>query len=99
MKKTKRNYAVAKNAKDIGRVLGLSDADLALMKFKADLTSLAAKKVNTSKLSVNEIVRLSGVSRSKVSAVKNGAAVSVTCDLLIKIIAATGTGIEAPRVA
>jgi predicted XRE-type DNA-binding protein len=43
---------------------------------------------------VNEIVKRSGVARSKVSAVKNGATVSVSCDLLIKIIGATGTQIH-----
>ncbi len=90
---------VAKNAKEIGHLLGLSDADVALMKYKADLTSLAVKKLSASKLSVNEIVKLSGVSRSKVSAIKNGATVSVSCDLLIKIIAATGAELEAPRAA
>jgi predicted XRE-type DNA-binding protein len=90
---------VAKNTKEIGQLLGLSDADVALMKYKADLTSLAVKRLDASKLSLNEIVKLSGVSRSKVSAVKNGATVSVSCDLLIKIIAATGAELVAPRAA
>ena len=39
---------------------------------------------------MNEIVKRSGVARSKVSAVKNGAVISISCDLLIKIITATG---------
>jgi predicted XRE-type DNA-binding protein len=90
---------VAKNSKEIGQLLGLSKADVALMKYKADLTSLAVKKLDASKLSLNEIVKLSGVARSKVSAVKNGATVSVSCDLLIKIIAATGAELVAPRAA
>ena len=35
-------------------------------------------------MGVGEIVKLSGVALSKVSAVKNGATVSVSCDLLEK---------------
>ena len=43
---------------------------------------------------LNEIVRRSGVARSKVSAVKNGATVSVSCDLLVKIVGATGVEVQ-----
>jgi predicted XRE-type DNA-binding protein len=60
------------------------------MKYKAELSSLAVKAINESGLTVNEIVKRSGVARSKVSAVKNGAIISISCDLLIKIITATG---------
>ena len=66
MSKAKRSYSTAKTPKELGSLLGLSDTDVALMKFKADLTSLAVKKVNSSKLTLNEIVKLSGVARSKV---------------------------------
>jgi transcriptional regulator with XRE-family HTH domain len=61
------------------------------MKYKAEISSIAVKAMNESGLTVNEIVKRSGVARSKVSAVKNGATVSVSIDLLLKIIAATGT--------
>ena len=43
---------------------------------------------------LSEIVRRSGVARSKVSAVKNRATVSVSCDLLVKIIGATGVEVQ-----
>jgi len=75
-------------------VLGLSDGDSALMKYKAELSRIAARAIAQSGLGVNEIVKRAGVTRSKVSAVKNGATVSVSCDLLIKIIGATGTRIH-----
>ncbi len=64
------------------------------MKYKAELSEIATRAMRESDLTVNEIVKHSGVARSKVSAVKNGATVSVTCDLLIKIISTTGTGIR-----
>lgn len=93
-KKNKAKHAIAHNPDELGQILGLSKGDIALMKYKAELSSIAAKAVRESELTVNEIVKLSGVARSKVSAVKNGATVSVSCDLLIKIIAATGTRIQ-----
>ncbi len=93
VKKSSKRYS-ARNPDELGKILGLSKGDIALMKYKADLSSIAAKAVRDSDLGVNEIIKLSGVARSKVSAVKNGATVSVSCDLLIKIIAATGTRIQ-----
>jgi len=88
MKSKKR--IVARNPHELGKILGLSEADIALMQHKAELTSIAVNSIKKSGMSVNEIVKASGVARSKVSAVKNGASVSVSCDLLVKIIAATG---------
>jgi predicted XRE-type DNA-binding protein len=81
---------IAKNPGELGKILGLTKADVALMKYKAELSSLAVNAIKASGLTVNEIVKRSGVTRSKVSAVKNGAVVSISCDLLIKIITATG---------
>jgi len=99
MKNNKKNYVVAKNAEELGKILGLSESDSALMKYKANLTTLAVRAIEKSQLTVNEIVKRSGVARSKVSAVKNGASVSVSCDLLVKIIAATGLEMAPPKAA
>ena len=95
----KKNWSTARNPDELGKVLGLSASDTALMKYKADLTSLAIKAIKESGLAINEIVKRSGVARSKVSAVKNGASVSVSCDLLVKIIAAAGMEIRPPKAA
>lgn len=94
-KKAERPRSVAaRNADEIGKALGLSAGDVALMKYKADLSRIAVQAIRDFDLGVNEIVKRSGVARSKVSAVKNGATVTVSCDLLIKIIGATGTQIR-----
>jgi predicted XRE-type DNA-binding protein len=93
MKKNK-NIVVAKDPDELGRLLGLTPADIELMKQKANLFEIAVKSMEQSGLPVNEIVARSGVSRSKVSAVKNHSPISVTCDLLIKIIAATGKSLK-----
>jgi transcriptional regulator with XRE-family HTH domain len=65
-----------------------------LMKYKAELSRLAVRAIGKSGLTLNEIVRRSGVARSKVSAVRNGATVSVSCDLLVKIIGVTGVQVR-----
>ena len=86
--------AMAETPTDVGRILGLTPGDIALMKYKAELSRLAVRAMQESGLTLNEIVRRSGVARSKVSAVRNGATVSVSCDLLVKIIGATGAEVQ-----
>ncbi len=89
-----RKSVVARTPDELGRILGLTPGDIALMKYKAELSRLAIRSIQESGLRLNDIVRRSGVARSKVSAVKNGATVSVSCDLLVKIIGATGVEIQ-----
>ncbi len=88
------NFVTAKTPDELGQVLGLTPRDVALMKYKAELSTLAVRALEGSGLSLNEIVKRSGAARSKVSAVRNGATVSVSCDLLIKIIGATGIQLQ-----
>jgi predicted XRE-type DNA-binding protein len=86
--------AVAKSPDEIGRMLGLTPGDIALMKYKAELSRLAIKSIRESGLRLNDIAKRSGVARSKVSAVNNGATISVSCDLLVKIIGAAGVEVQ-----
>jgi predicted XRE-type DNA-binding protein len=85
---------VAETPDDVGRMLGLTPGEIALMKYKAELSRIAVKVIRESELKLSDIVKRSGVARSKVSAVKNGATVSVSCDLLVKIIGAAGVNIQ-----
>ena len=84
----------AKTPGDLGRILGLAPGDVALVKYKAELSRLAVLSIRESGLSVNDIVKRSGVARSKVSAVKNGSTVTASYDLLAKIIGASGVDIQ-----
>jgi predicted XRE-type DNA-binding protein len=88
------NFVTAKTPNELGQILGLTPGDIALMKYKAELSTLAVRAIEESGFSLNEIVKRSGVARSKVSAVRNGATVSVSCDLLVKIIGATGIQLQ-----
>jgi hypothetical protein len=94
MKQKTGKSAIAKTPNDVGRILGLTPGDIMLMKYKAELSRLAISSIKESGLALNEIVKRSGVARSKVSAIKNGSTVSVSCDLLVKIIGATGVDIQ-----
>ena len=90
-KKVKKNYIVTDTPAEIAKALGLDSAtDVALMEYKAQLSGLAGRAIAVSHLKVNEIVRRSGVARSKVSAIKNGALVGISSDLFLKVIAAAG---------
>ena len=88
------NFVRAKTPEDLGQILGLTPGDIALMKYKAELTTLAVRAIEESGMTLNEIAKKSGVARSKVSAVRNGATVTVSCDLLVKITGATGIQIQ-----
>jgi predicted XRE-type DNA-binding protein len=90
-KKANKNYIIAETAGEIASGLGIeSPAAAALMEYKAQLSTLAAKAIVASHMTVNEIVKRSGVARSKVSAIKNGALAGISSDLFLKVIAATG---------
>ena len=92
MKKSRmKNYVVARNPKELAKILGIdSSVEQALMEYKTRLSKLAAKAIDDSGLAISEIVKKSGVARSKVSAIKNGALAGISSDLFIRIIAATG---------
>ena len=90
-KMTEKGYSVAKNTKELAALLGLDhEGAEAFMQYKAQLSQMAVKAIEKSGLAVNEIVKRSGVARSKVSAIKNGALAGISCDLFMKVISATG---------
>jgi len=83
-KKNGKNYGAADSSGEIAAELGIdSPADAALMKYKARLSKMAAKAIADSEMSVGEIVKRSGIARSKVSAIKNGALVGISSDLYL----------------
>lgn len=91
VKKTGKNYVEAHSSEEIAKALGIdSPADAALMEYKARLSTLAAKAIADSEMTVGEIVKRSGIARSKVSAIKNGALVGISSDLFLKVIVASG---------
>jgi hypothetical protein len=89
--KRQKNFVIARNPKEIAHALGIeSEVDQVLIEYKGQLSTMAAKAIKLSGLTVNELVKKSGVARSKVSAIKNGALAGISSDLFMKIIAAAG---------
>lgn len=89
--KTKNKKSGLKNPKEIAKAIGIdSPVDTALMEYKAHLSEIAVKVIESSGFTVNEIVNRSHVARSKVSAIKNGALAGISSDLFLKVIAAAG---------
>lgn len=96
-KKNKRKSAKVRSVhKSYGwaREIGLDDADMLMAQYKSQLSSIAVEAIKNSKLQVNEIVAKSGVSRSKVSAIKNGCLAGISCDLFLRVISVTGTELK-----
>jgi hypothetical protein len=84
-------YVTAHTPEEVAKAIGIdSPVDIALIEYKARLSELAAKVIESSGCTVNEIVKRSGVARSKVSAIKNGALAGISSDLFLKVIAAAG---------
>jgi hypothetical protein len=89
--KVKKNNTIVSSTKELAAALGIdSEGDIALMEYKAQLSSMASRAIASSGLTVNEIVKRSGVARSKVSAIKNGALAGISSDLFLKVISVTG---------
>jgi predicted XRE-type DNA-binding protein len=89
--KKRKNYIIAKGPLEIAHALGItSPVDIALLEYKARLSKIAVETIIQSGLSINEIVERSGISRSKVSAINNGALAGISIDLFLKVISAVG---------
>ncbi|WP_413944213.1 XRE family transcriptional regulator [Bdellovibrio sp. HCB-162] len=91
MKKTTKKVKALKTSHELANALGISSpVDQAMMTYKAELSSLAVKAIANSGLTVNDIVERSGVARSKVSAIKNGAIAGISLELFLKVIMGCG---------
>ncbi len=89
MKKSEKPIR-ARTAKDLGRVLGLSEAETCEMEFRSELTSALAKIIHNGKLTHAEIAQKAGTSRTRVTAIANGNTHGISTDLLIRVLSATG---------
>ena len=65
-----------------------------LIEQKAEISSLTVKAIENSKMSINEIVERSGVARSKVSAIRNGALSGISLDLFFRVMLASGVRVK-----
>ncbi|CAI4033908.1 HTH_37 domain-containing protein [Nitrospira tepida] len=92
--KTRKTVTV-RTADELGRALGLSQADTAEMEFRSELTLALAEIIQAGRLTHAEIARLAGTSRTRVTGIANGNTHGVSIDVLIRVLAATGHRAEA----
>jgi len=78
---------ISKVAKQLADDLGLSHVDAYIMELKAKLYTRSAELIKSSKLTHEQIAKLIGTSRSRISRIANHGENNVSFELLIKLIA------------
>ena len=94
----KKTFKVSKAAKNLAKDLGLSDVDAYIMELKSKLYSNSAELIKSSNLTHEQIAKLIGTSRSRISRIANYGENNVSIELLIKLIA-TLKGTQAIKLA
>ena len=77
---------LSNSTKQLAEDLGLSEADAVVMELKSKLYSLAAKSIQKSKLTHEEIAQKIGTSRARITRISNLGENSLSIELLVKII-------------
>lgn len=76
----------SKRAKTIANDLGLSEIDAAVMELKSSLYIQAAKGIQKSKFTHEEIARRVGTSRARISRISRMGENSLSIELLVRIL-------------
>jgi predicted XRE-type DNA-binding protein len=79
-----------KTADELGKALGLSEAESGEMEFRSELTCALAKIIQNGKLTHADIAQKAGTSRTRVTAIANGNTQGISTDLLIRVLSAIG---------
>ena len=88
------SWLIARNEEELNQILGLSPEVVLLSQIKNGLSRYTQKLLTNTALPLKEIVRLSGVSRSKVSLMKGGSIYGISVELYLKVIQACGKRIR-----
>ena len=81
---------VAKNARELAHILGLSPADGAEIQLRSDLNDKIIEIVRKTGLTHGQVAKLARTSRSRITAILNRDTKDVSTDLLLRIIASLG---------
>ena len=80
----------AQGSRDLARLLNLSDEDSAAMELRVVLLKKIVSEINKQELTHAQAAELTGTSRSRITAILNGAIQDVSTDLLLRVLAALG---------
>ena len=86
-----KNY---KDAKELGRALGVSEQDVLLSELKANMTKQIEKLVKKKGLTHQELATISGVPRSAITGIISGSLQRVTIDRLVRILNSLGKTVD-----
>src|SRR5215471_12811922 len=81
---------VARNARELAKVLGLSPADGMEIEFRSDLNDKIIEVVSKKGLTHADVARLAHTSRSRVTAILNRNTHDISTDLMLRVLASLG---------
>ncbi len=88
MKKVKP--VVARNARELAAVLGLTPADGLEIEIRSDLNDKIIEVVKKRGLTHDQVARLAHTSRTRVTAILNRNTQDISTDLMLRVLAALG---------
>jgi predicted XRE-type DNA-binding protein len=88
MKKVKP--VVARNARELAAVLGLTPADGLEIEIRSDLNDKIIEVVRKRALTHDQVARLAHTSRTRVTAILNRNTQDISTDLMLRVLAALG---------
>lgn len=88
MKKVKP--VVARNARELAKVLGLTPADGMEIEFRSDLNDKIIEVVTKKRLTHADVARLARTSRTRVTAILNRNTQDISTDLMLRVLGALG---------
>jgi predicted XRE-type DNA-binding protein len=88
MKKSKT--VVARNAEELAKALGLKPADGAEIRLRSELNSKIVEVVGQKGLTHDQVARLAGTSRTRVTAIMNRNTIDISTDLMLRVLYALG---------
>ena len=92
MKKVKP--VVARNARELAKVLGLSPADGMEIEFRSNLNDKIIEVVTKKGLTHADVARLAQTSRTRVTAILNRNTHDISTDLMLRVLASLGIRVK-----
>ena len=85
---------VARNAKELAKVLGLAPAEGMEIEFRSDLVEKIIDVVRKKELTHADVARLAHTSRTRVTAILNCNTHDISTDLMLRVLASLGVKVK-----
>ncbi len=86
----KARSVVARNARELANLLGLTPADGMEIEFRSDLNDKIIEVVNKKGLTHSDVARLARTSRTRITAILNRNTQDISTDLMLRVLASLG---------